>query len=78
MVTNPVDMASKTAGANLTGLARFLVRNKLITDQVATDAVAKAPTEELPFVAYVVKHKLASGPEIARIAASEFNFPLLV
>lgn len=76
MVTTPIDIQQNLPNTNLTGLARFLVRNSLLNETSVLRASEEAKKEEISLVTYITRNKLASAQEIARLAAREFNFPL--
>jgi type IV pilus assembly protein PilB len=60
----------------LSGLARQLVRNKLIDQEAALKAVEEARSNETPLVSYLVEKKLVQEKDVARTASQEFNLPL--
>lgn len=60
----------------LSGLARQLVRNKLIDQEAALKAVEEARSNETPLVSYLVEKKLIQEKDVARTASQEFNLPL--
>lgn len=70
-------MAVSKSKIILTGLARKLVNEKLLTEEDAEAAFEKALAERIPFVSYVVRNELASSREVARAAAEEFGVPLV-
>ena len=76
MVTTPIDIQQNLPNINLTGLARFLVRNNLLDEAKVLKASEEAKKEDISLVTYIARSKLASTQEIARLAAREFNFPL--
>ncbi len=61
----------------LSGLARKLVSDGLLTEDAALKATQGAQKEKLPFVAYVVQHKLVNSLALASVASQEFGVPLL-
>jgi len=61
----------------LSGLARRLVRDGILTEQTAHEAFQTASREKQPFVRYVVKNNLADARRIAEAASDEFGTPLL-
>jgi type IV pilus assembly protein PilB len=61
----------------LSGLARRLVRDGILTEQAAHEAFQTASREKQPFVRYVVKNNLADARRIAEAASDEFGTPLL-
>jgi len=64
------------AQSSLTGLARQLVQHEILSEDAASDAIASAQKEKLPFVQYVTKNNLIKALDIASIAATEFGYPL--
>jgi type IV pilus assembly protein PilB len=61
----------------LGGLARRLVADGLLTDELAREHHAKALREGVPFVSALVRGKLASPMRIAEAASIEFGVPLI-
>lgn len=61
---------------NLSGLARKLVEEQLITQETATLAVENSRKKKQPFVSYLVEHKILESTVIARTASREFGDPL--
>ncbi|MEX0900996.1 MAG: type IV-A pilus assembly ATPase PilB [Gammaproteobacteria bacterium] len=70
-------MATPTIKANLSGLARRLVLDGIMTEEAAAGANQQAATEKKPFVAYIVEKKLADPRQIAVAAAAEFGAPIV-
>lgn len=60
----------------LSGLARRLVRDSLITDDEAQKAIDHANREKLPLPIYLVNSGKLSGMDIAHAASEEFGTPL--
>ena len=60
----------------LSGLARRLVKDKLISEEVAQQAYQDASAEKSPFVSYIVANNLCPSSAIARAASDEFGTPL--
>ncbi len=61
----------------LTGLAGRLVRDGLITEDAAREAIDEARKARQPLVAWLVEHKVVSGADLGLAAAAEFGVPLL-
>ena len=70
-------MAVSSNRMPLSGLARKLVVDGLLDEQVAQDAFRDALGTKVPFVKYLVDHGLASSKVIAHAAAQEFGVPLI-
>ncbi len=70
-------MAVSKSKIILTGLARKLVNEKLLTEGDAEAAFEKALAQHIPFVSYVVQNNLLPSREVARAAAEEFGTPLV-
>jgi type IV pilus assembly protein PilB len=70
-------MALAQQTSQLTGLARQLVMQNLLTEEDAINAVESAIKEKLPFVQYITGHNLVNSTDIATIASTEFGTPLL-
>lgn len=60
----------------LMGLARQLVMQNLLDEEIVIDAMANAHKEKTPFVHYIVHKNLVKAIDIAVIASSEFGIPL--
>jgi type IV pilus assembly protein PilB len=61
----------------LSGLARRLVSDGLLNQEIARTALAEATKEKVPFVQHLVHHAILDARTIARIASEEFGTPLL-
>ena len=70
-------MATPTIKANLSGLARRLVLDGILTEEAASNANQQATAEKKPFVAYLVEKKLADPRLVAVAAAAEFGAPIV-
>ena len=60
----------------LSGLARRLVKDELITEEEATQAVDNARKDKVPFPLYLVNNGSISSLTIAQTASDEFGTPL--
>ncbi len=69
-------MAVSGIKPKLSGLARRLVLDNLLTEQVALTAYEDALKNRTSFVAHLVKKKLLDAPAIANAASQEFGLPL--
>ncbi|MCU7937757.1 MAG: type IV-A pilus assembly ATPase PilB [gamma proteobacterium symbiont of Bathyaustriella thionipta] len=63
--------------SQLTGLARQLVMQNLLSEQDAVNAIDSAKKNKLPFVQYVTTKNLVKSLDIATLASTEFGTPLL-
>lgn len=70
-------MAVTTAKVQVTGLARKLVMDGLLTEEAAGKAWEEAIASKVPFVSHVVSNRLVSATAVAQVAADEFGVPLL-
>jgi len=61
----------------ISGLAKRLVLDSLLTQAQAEEALRSAKQDKIPFVTHLVKHKLADSARIAQSASEEFGAPLL-
>ena len=61
----------------ITGLARRLVADRLLTEGAAQEAVETARQGGVSFVSYLVQNDLAKARDIAESVADEFGTPLL-
>ena len=66
-----------TIGVHLGGLARKLVVDGVIEEEVAVQAFEEALSEKLPFVSHIVSKGLADPTKIAHVAADEFGAVLM-
>ena len=70
-------MAVTTKKIHLSGLARKLVVDGLLEEEVAHDHFQTALKKKKPFVSYLVENKLVSSTSIALSAAQEFGAPMM-
>jgi type IV pilus assembly protein PilB len=70
-------MAVSTPRVFLSGLARRLVQDGLLSEQDALQAAEEAAGQKVPFVAHLVARRLALPRDIAHIASQEFGTPLV-
>jgi type IV pilus assembly protein PilB len=70
-------MAVTTAKVQVTGLARKLVMDGLLTEDAAAKAWQESVAKKVPFVSHVVSNKLVSANAVAQVAADEFGVPVL-
>ncbi|MEH6628361.1 MAG: type IV-A pilus assembly ATPase PilB [Motiliproteus sp.] len=61
----------------LTGLAKRLVNDSILSSDNATHALLEANKNDISFISYAVKEKLVSAHKAATAAADEFGVPLL-
>ncbi len=69
-------MATPSANIPLSGLARRLVQDSLLTDTDAQEANDQALKQKIPFVTYLVQNDILKSPEIAASASHEFGVPV--
>ena len=69
-------MANMTAPIRLSGLARRLVSEGLLSDEQAQTAQVTAKQASQSFVTYLVNNKLLDSDVIGAIASQEFGVPL--
>ena len=70
-------MATPNTQIPLSGLARKLVQDGLLSDAQAQQANNEALKAKVPFVSYVVEKKLLPAIDLAQAASVEFGVPLL-
>ena len=70
-------MATPNTQIPLSGLARKLVQDGLLSDAQAQQANSEALKSKVPFVTYVVEKKLLPAIDLAQAASIEFGVPLL-
>ena len=63
--------------SKLTGLAKQLVVQSLLSEEDTISALDTAKKNKLPFVHHIVKNKLVNSLDIATLASTEFGAPLL-
>ena len=61
----------------LSGLARRLVKDQLITKEVAAEATTTANTQKIPLVTYLVRNDMVKAREIAVAASEEFGSSII-
>ncbi|WP_163832605.1 type IV-A pilus assembly ATPase PilB [Spartinivicinus ruber] len=61
----------------LTGLAKRLVDDNLLSHDQASQAFQEASKQKIPFVTHLVQADLVQSKDIARLAAEEFGSPLM-
>ena len=69
-------MAVAAQNVKLSGLARRLIADGMLTEEKALEATDKAAHEKLPFVSYLVQHAKVDDRAIAEAASQEFGIPL--
>lgn len=69
-------MAATNPKIHISGLARRLVQDDLLTEEVVEEAHTSAAKNKVPFVSYLVENKILSGDKIASAASHEFGVPL--
>jgi type IV pilus assembly protein PilB len=62
--------------AGLSGVARRLVIEGVISDNDARKAVESSSRQKIPLGTYLIEHALANGAQIATAASAEFGVPL--
>ncbi|HHA18663.1 MAG: type IV-A pilus assembly ATPase PilB [Gammaproteobacteria bacterium] len=69
-------MEDSATSIRLSGLARRLVSDNLLSEQDAEAAQLAAKTANIAFVTHIVNNKILSGKVIASVASQEFGVPL--
>ncbi len=67
---------AKNNVVNLSGLARRLVFDSLLTEEQATEALQASLKKRVPYVVHLVEQKILGSKEIAAAASQEFGVPL--
>lgn len=70
-------MANSTPQMKLSGLARTLVQEKLLTEDEASAIEAQAYTLKSPFITQLIQSKKLSAQSVAESTAKAFGFPYL-
>ena len=65
-----------TSTIALSGLARRLVKDGIVTEDIAQQALQDSAAEKMPFVSYLIENSLADGMTVAEAASDEFGAPL--
>src|SRR5690606_13168732 len=65
-----------TPAPSLSGLARRLVTDGLLDQEMARKALGQASKEKIPFVQHLVNNAMLDARTIARVASDEFGTPL--
>lgn len=69
-------MANTATSVRLSGLARRLVSDGLLTDENAQTAQSAAKESKQAFVTYLVNNKILGSSDLASVASQEFGVPL--
>ena len=70
-------MAVPSTSMQLTGLARKLVMDGLMEEDIAVQAFEEAFSEKIPFVRHAVAKNLIEAGVVAQVAGEEFGVPVL-
>ena len=70
-------MVATKKNINLSGLARKLVQDDLLSATAAQEAQQKSLKERVSLVSYLVKNNLVASDKVALAASQEFGIPLL-
>lgn len=68
-------MAATAATIKLSGLARMLVQENLLSETEANLAQAQANTQRVPFITQIIAGKRISAEKIAEVSSRAFGFP---
>ena len=69
-------MSTIEANVNLSGLARCLIQEKLLTEDQAAEAFTASLSENQPFASYLVKNNLFGSETVAIAASKGFGVPV--
>jgi type IV pilus assembly protein PilB len=69
-------MAITKPQINLSGLARCLIQDKLVSEEQAVTALEESLEKKSPFVTYLVENKLLNSIDIALSASRGFGVPI--
>ena len=61
----------------LSGLAKRLISDELISDPAIQEATNAASSQKIPLVTYLVQNDLVNPNQLAQIAADEFGTPIV-
>ena len=59
----------------LSGLARRIVQEGILTAETASKASQQATQDKIPFITHLVQRKLADAKSLAMVCADEFGYP---
>ncbi len=68
-------MAAAVASTKLSGLARMLVQEKLLTEDEASALQSQANMQKIPFITQVITSRKISAEKIAETSSRAFGFP---
>ena len=77
MTGRPMAAPSQSTRINLSGLARRLIRDGLLSEAQAQQHYEQALKDKIAFVPYLVQNGILQALDIAQAAAQEFGVPLL-
>ena len=69
-------MVTAKSQINVTGLARRLIQDDLLTETQAQELLQESLKKRMPFVSHVVEKKVLDSAQIAIAASQEFGVPL--
>jgi type IV pilus assembly protein PilB len=70
-------MSTSPASPTISGLARCLIQQGLLTEETAMQCLRTAQSNKTPFVSQVVNQKLVDSRTIANVSSAEFGLPFL-
>ncbi len=70
-------MAATATSIKLSGLARLLVQESLISETEANLVQAQANTQKTPFITQIIAGKRVTAEKIAEVSSKAFGFPYL-
>lgn len=68
-------MATTKAATKLSGLARMLIKEELLSEEEATTLQSKADSAKMAFVTQVIESKKLTAEKIAEVSSKAFGFP---
>jgi type IV pilus assembly protein PilB len=70
-------MATTTPPSKLSGIARMLIQEKLISEDEANTIQNQANIQKIPFITQIITNKKITAEKIAETSARAFGFPYL-
>ncbi|OYZ04570.1 MAG: type IV-A pilus assembly ATPase PilB, partial [Methylophilales bacterium 16-45-7] len=70
-------MATTSPPSKLSGIARMLIQEKLISEEEANAIQNQANIQKIPFISQIITNKKISAEKIAETSARAFGFPYL-
>ncbi len=70
-------MSTAASDIQFSGLTKCLIREGLISEEIAHNAIKEAKKQKIPLISYLVNNKIVDSKTIASLASVEFGVPFL-